>query len=185
MKNMQLKRRYRIRRLRGFKNRLRKLLDNLTLSGLYELYGSSRDEKIIKKAQKRIMEMATGYDDLLEIVLNEGDPLRTEAWKKLISGIRSGRIKKTRVRQIFKRVLFVPELRKEAWDLYKRIIPIDERELKEISGFDFISFNPLITYEIEQLLRKRHKKRQDGITKNIKEIQEIIERINKLKKGQE
>lgn len=185
MKKIQLKRRYRIIRLRRLKNQLGKLLDTLTLSGLYELHETTTDERLEKKVEQRILEMAVGNDDLLEIVVNETDPLRAEAWKELSSRIQRGRIEKKRARQILKRVLSVPELRKEAWNLFKTLDPTDERELKEIQGSDFIKSEPSIAYDIEQLLKKRHKRRKDSTTKTVEKIQEIVKKINELKKGQE
>lgn len=161
------------------RRRLKELLDNLSLTELYELYETISDERFREKIERRIIKMATGDDDLLDIVKNEIDPLRTKAWKKLKSRIQNGCIKKTRARPILIKIMSVLELRKEVWILLKTLNPTDE-ELKELQKSDFISSMPNLAYEIEKLLRKKPKKKKRAIDK----IRAIIEEIHKLKKGQ-
>lgn len=159
--------------------KLKKLLDNLGLTELHELYETISSERFRKKIERRIIKMATGDDDLLDIVKNETNPLRTKAWKKLKSRIKNDCIKKTSARPILIKIMSVPELRKEVWKLLKTLDPTNE-ELKKLQESDFISSMPNLAYEIEKLLRKKLKNKKGAVDK----IQVIIGELEKLKKGQ-
>ena len=164
------------------KKRLKKLWEDLTLADLYEMYGSTSDKALRQEIEQRILEMATGDDDLLYIIENEEDPLRRKAWKKLHERIQKGRIRKTISRQILIDIIErVPELRIEAWRLLRTLNPLD-KELQKILDFDFMKENLPLTKEVEKHIRKKLKDKD--INKIIAQIQEITEKLKELKKEQ-
>lgn len=172
-------------RIAKLKNKLKEIWEELTLSDLYEMYEIVEDESLRKKIEQAILEMATGDDDLLNIIKNEADSLKTNAWEKLRFRIQNGCIKKVYVREILSDIFeHVPGLRKEVWKLLKTLEPTD-KELRSIQDFDFMYSMPSLVNEIEKLLRKKHKNKKSDTTHIVRQIQKIIEEINKSKKGQE
>lgn len=167
-------------RITKLKKKLEELRLNLTLSELYELRESISDKLLVAKIEEEILEMATGEDDLWDIIRNEGESLREKAWKKLCRRIKNGDIKKKRGREILiKTIKEIPELRIEAWELLKTLDPSDG-ELEIIRGLDFIYSDPSLAKEVDRMLKKKRKRKNPVV-----EICEIIEEINQLKKGQE
>jgi len=174
------RKRLRITRLR---NKLKKLWETLSLANLYEMYESTSDKTLKRELEQKILEIATGDDDLLSIVGHGEGPLRRKAWEKLRSRIQNGHIIKSHAREILIEVIkHIPDLRKPAWKLLKTLDPT-EGELKVILSLEFIYSVPGLAGEVEKLLRKRPKGK--NLDKTIEKIQKLTKKIKDLKKGQE
>ena len=169
-------------RFAKLKKGLKKLWEDLTLADLYEMYGTTSDKALRQEIEQRILEMATGDDDLLYNIKKEEDSLKRKAWKKLRERIQNGRIRRTVSIEILSDIFeHVPELRIESWKLLKRLNPPHEK-LRKTLDFDFMKESASLAYEVEKLLRKKHKTKDLG--KIIGQIQKLTKKINKLKKEQ-
>ncbi|MBU2545261.1 hypothetical protein KKC65_02315 [Patescibacteria group bacterium] len=152
-----------------------KIWAGLTLDNLYEMFAIATNENIKTQIENRILEIASGDDDLFSIIRDEkNSSLGRKAWEKLQNRIKKDFLKKSYARKIvFKIFKYVIDLRRESWKIFKVLDPTIE-ELQEALDLDCMKSMPDIMHEAEKLIRKKHRKKKTfNAEKTIRKIIEL------------